>query len=451
MLLAVAVAAAVAGLVASPASAHSGKQSYLYVSLFDDGVQGRVEIPVVDLGPALGLELWDGSPGPVDDVRTAVAAAEAPITEYVEERVGLADASGSWSLEYGDVGLLPTSKGPYAVIPYVVTDTFDEAPRAFTATFEAIIEADPDKDALLLIEDDWGSATFDNGSEQLLGFSTGATVQEVVLDDAATLTSMAEIRGLGSDSVRDGIDTMLLVAALAVSIVLMPARRSRDDIASRREVGGRARRTFVPFAGALTIASFLSGVILEPPTRPLALLMAVAIAAVAMHAVVSRYRPALRSALPWLAGGAGVAAGLELGRWFVLYDLERSRPVVGWVAFVVGALIALALVAVFVAVPVWLVRRTRVATPVLFATTAVFVVYAFGWAGEAIFDADWSMEEIANPLRVWPRNAWFVLLALAAATGVRTIEGRAGRLRPIGPSPDAEDADAVRDDPVAVG
>ena len=50
------------GLLSSPASAHSGKQSYLYLSIFDDGVEGRVEIPAVDLGPAIGVDLV-GFPG----------------------------------------------------------------------------------------------------------------------------------------------------------------------------------------------------------------------------------------------------------------------------------------------------------------------------------------------------------------------------------------------------
>ena len=64
-LLVVAFVVAGLGLLSSPASAHSGKQSYLYVSLFDDGVEGRVEIPAVDLGPAIGVDLV-GFPGGLD-------------------------------------------------------------------------------------------------------------------------------------------------------------------------------------------------------------------------------------------------------------------------------------------------------------------------------------------------------------------------------------------------
>lgn len=448
ILLVATLAVAVVGLVPTPAAAHSGKQSYFYISIFDDGVEGRIEIPIVDLGPALGLDLG----GSLADIRAAVEDARAEITDYVRAHVALADASGPWSLEFGQVRLLPTENGPYAVVPYVVTDTFDSVPRTFTATFEAIIEADPEKDALLLIEDDWRSATFDNGSGHLLGFSTGLTVQEVVLDDAGTLSSMAEIRGLGSDSVRNGIDLMLVVVGLIVSVVLLPAGRSRSDIATSRELGGRARRTFVPFGGAVAFGSMLSGlVVVDLPVRLLALLMAAALAAVAVHAAVARYRPEFRSAEVWLAAIAGSAVGLELGRWFVFYGLDRARPIVGWVAFVVGALIAMALVALFVGIPLYLIRRTRFATPVLVGSAVVLVGYALGWAGEAILDTDVAMAEIANPLRVWPRNAWFVLVAIAAAAGVRAFEGRAGRLRAAGPIDDDAENDVPASEPVEVG
>jgi hypothetical protein len=62
--------------------------------------------------------------------------------------------------------------------------------------------------------------------------------------------------------------------------------------------------------------------------------------------------------------------------------------------------------------------------------SVVFVVYAVAWSGELLANDDWPIEKVANPLRVWPRNFWFVLLAVAAAGAVRTIEQRAGRLRP---------------------
>ncbi len=224
----------VVGLAPATASAHSGTQSYLYVSIFDDGVKGRVEIPAVDLGPALGIEL-PTSPG---ELRTAVQAARSEIESYIAENTTLGADGTTWTLEYGDLSVLPTEKGPYIVLQFVVTDDFDAAQRDFVADFSVIIESNPERDALLLIEDDWGGATFNNGSGHLLGFSVGQTEQAVVLDNASTLSSMAAIRGVASDEVREGIDLLLLVAAVTAAMVLVPLRR---DEATPRSLDQRAR------------------------------------------------------------------------------------------------------------------------------------------------------------------------------------------------------------------
>jgi hypothetical protein len=109
----------------------------------------------------------------------------------------------------------------------------------------------------------------------------------------------------------------------------------------------------------------------------------------------------------------------------------------------------MALIAVFVGLPLYLLRRTRYATALLVILAAVLAGYALAWTGERLLDTDWPIEEVANPFRVWPRNAWFVALAIALAAAVRAIESRAGRLRPIGP--DVTDVEAPEVESVMVG
>ncbi len=434
----------VVGLAPSSASAHSGKQSYLYVSLFDDGVTGRVEIPAADLGPALGVDF----PNELNNLREAVQTARPDIAAYVAEHTRLGADGIDWTLEYGELSILPTAGGVYVVLDFVVTNEFDGAPRTFDADFSVIIESNPERDALFLIEDDWASAVFDNENEHLLGFSVGQTEQTISLEDASTLSSMAEIRGLASDEVRENIDLLLLVAASVAVIVVVPARREqrtpRGLIAVLR---GASTRSGV-FAAAAMIALWVVGLrIITLPTRVTAMLVVVALALVAAYLTAARLRAQLRSFDTAVFAVAGAAVGLGLGAGFVLQDLDRSRPVTGLVAFALGALIAAFLIAMFVALPLLLVRRTRYIVAITLAMSVIFIGYAAVWAGELIANDDWPIEQFANPLRVWPRNFWFVLLAIAAAAGLRAIEQRAGRLQPIAvppPTPSAP-ADATRE------
>lgn len=433
-LLAALCALVAVGLLPSTASAHSGKQSYLYVSVFERGVEGRVEIPVVDLGRALGVDFSQDPAGLVD----AVLASRDDMERYVSSHTTLGDGAVEWTIDYRDISVLPTENGPYAVLDFVVEDDFDEAPRTFVADFAVIIEFDPERDALLIIEDDFQSAVFDNGEEPLLGFSVGLTEQRVELGDESTLSSMAEIRGMGSDAVRTGIDLLLLVAASTVLLLLVPATRGETSPTSVRALAARGRSGLGWFAGLSAVGLWISGLgALTPSPRPAGLIVAGALAVVAVALVVTLLRPSTRGAGRLVVAVAGACFGLGLGASFFAQDLDRSRPVVSLIAFQVGAWIAALFVVVFVAVPLLMLRRTRFVTVIGVVLGAIFAGYAVAWIGELIVDGDWPVEKVANPLRVWPRNVWFVALAVAAAAGVRTIEQRAGRLRSVDSAPAA--------------
>jgi hypothetical protein len=431
----------VIGVAPTTASAHSGKQSYLYVSLFDDGVEGRVEIPVVDLGPVLGID-FSNAPG---GLRAGVHAARGEIEAYIAEHTGLGTATESWNLVYGDISVLPTENGPYVVLDFVVDEDLEAVPRSFVANFSVIIESDPERDALLLIEDDWPSATFNNGSGHLLGFSVGMTEQTVVLENASTLSSMAAIRGIGSDEVREGIDLLLLVAAVAATLVMVPLRRDQSTPRPLSTVGREAGTGAGIYVLAATITLWTVGLgVVTLPTRVTAAIVAGTLALQALYLTAARFRASTRGLATAMFALAGLAFGFGLGAAFVLHELDRSRTVTGLVAFQAGALVAAALVATFVAVPLLLLRRTRYVNALAVGVSVVFVGYAVAWGGELLANDDWPIEKVANPLRVWPRNFWFVLLGVAAAGAVRSIEQHAGRLRssvtPAAPSPDPTDA-----------
>ena len=83
------------------------------------------------------------------------------------------------------------------------------------------------------------------------------------------------------------------------------------------------------------------------------------------------------------------------------------------------------------AVPLVTLRRTRVAGAVAVGLGAALAGYGVAWLFERLFDSDWPIEEVANPLRVWPRNLIFVGLAIVVAAAIRQFDSRSGRLRPI--------------------
>lgn len=402
---------AVLGLVGGVAEAHSGKQSYLYVSVFDDGVDGRVEMPALDLSAALDIDI----PSDVAGARAALGELTPTIREYAIANTSLGDEAGPWDIDYAErLTILPTENGPYVILRFAVDEPFDTAPTSFVAEFSVIIESNPEKDALLIIEDDWASATFDNGSNPLLGFSVGATEQTVPLGGSSTLESMAAIRGIGTDAVRNGIDLLLIVAA--ISLVALTARSTNGRLPGAAGTARRVALLLATLAITATPVLWLVGLGgISPSSRAIGIAVALALGAAAIVAITANVRTLPPAALTATAAASGVLLGAGLSELFIGAGLDRRRPVASVIAFEVGALAAGLFILACIAGPILLLRGTRLATPVGLVLGVAMLAYAMAWLGERGLDAAWPIEEVANPLRVWPRNLWFVAAAIGAA------------------------------------
>jgi hypothetical protein len=406
----VAFTAAVAVLACGfgSAEAHSGKQSYLYVSLFDDGVEGRVEIPAVDLSSALGIEI----PRNVEEAEAAIADEAPAIREYIAANTSLGDDDGTWRLDVADEGkILATENGLYVTFDVDVDETFDEAPDTFVAEFSVIIESDPERDALLIIENDWSSANFANEGEHLLGFSVGMTEQLVEIETVSTLTAVGEVRGLGTDAVRTGIDLMLIVVALTLMLTMDRRPASTAD---------RTARVALTFIVTFTLTLWASGLgLVDLDQRAAGIAVALTLAATAIAAGFARFGDIADRSTVGLTALVGLGFGIGLGSAFVDAGLGRRRSVLGLIAFEAGAVVAIAIVVACVVVPMLLLRSRRWGDLLTVGLAAVLTAYAIAWLGERGLSEEWPIEEVANPLRVWPRNLWFVALAIGAALLLR--------------------------------
>lgn len=388
------------GLVAlaPSAAAHSGKQSYLYLSFFGDDVVGRVEIPVTDLGAVLGVEIPQG------DAAAPIVEAQLPeIHAYLLRTVALGDDDGNWPLTFEGWSLLHTSQGTYAQFPFDAAADVDGPPRELVATFEAVIESDPEKDALLLIENDFGTATFENEGEHLLGFSTGLTEQRVVLENESIWSSVTAVAGLGVDRVRAGIDVMLVGVAVVAMIVLSSTDRRSSALGA--------------FLVGQGVALWLVGLAAPGSDRVADGLAAVAVVAAGVACALATRLTA--SLVPVIAGALGAVQGVVLGARFAADRLDATSPFASALGYHLGVLGATLLVIVFTAAPLVIVRPTRWRPAAAVVVGAIVAVYGVAWLGEWLADADWAIERFANPWRVWPRNLVGVVALVGAALLLR--------------------------------
>ena len=427
------------------ALAHSGKQSYVYLSFYDTEIDGRVELPVGDLGPVLGIDFGTDA----DSITDGLEANREEIMSYVASHLALESVDGeAWDIEYAAVGVLDLGARSYLTFPFEIDEDFESAPRELVIEFDAIIEADDQKDALLHIENDIRSGVFQNESDPLLGFSAGQTVQTVSLTTVSTLTQIGAVRGLGTDAVRTGAVHVLFVGALMAPIALLARGRGfRDPAPSVRSTAVRAAAALGAFAGGHLVTLWLTGLgVIEVSSRVVVAATSVSLFAVAVWAIVAWRRPTVTALESVVIAALGLAQGLGFGATFVDDGLDRSRTLISLLGFSLGVEVAVLVVAALALLPMVTIRRTPIAPAVLVAVASIGSAYAVAWILEGALDADWSLDRVANPWRVWPRNLGLALVVAAVAAGIRGLFAARGRLRPVdGPPAAARDDAAERE------
>lgn len=424
------------------ASAHSGKQSYVYFSIFDHEVEGRVEIPVVDLEGATGIEV----PRRPGAARAVVRENLDALQQYAADhlRVADADTGEEWDLRFEGFSILPVA-GTYVQLPFTVEERFDDAPpRQFQVTYDGIIESNPEKDAVVLVETDWRAATFNEEANELFFYSVGRTDQTVVLESASTAESMLGVRGLGTDAFRTGAPNLLLVVALMLPVGLLARRGGVRSPAPT--VSGAVRRVGIVL-GVLAISHsitlWLTGLgaigVSESTARAL---VEMSLLAAAAWVVLLAVGPNLVRLERAIVAALGVVQGLGLGWTFRNFDLDRSRPILSAIAFNIGVEVGVAVLAALVFPTLLLLRRTVLAPVVLYGGALVVGLYGLGWLAQRAGSGDPFMPDVANPLRVWPRNGVYLLVVMAASAGLYWWTSTRRRLRPVegGPTDQVEPA-----------
>ena len=408
----------------TPARAHSGIQSYVYVSITDSSVDGRVEFPAGDLGEAVGID-FPASAAAAEAVARANADA---IRAYTADHLAMADGGGEWDLSFtDDLSILPVA-GTHIVVPFTVENSFDGAPRDFRVEYDGIIHSNPERDALFLIENDWGTAQFDNEADHLLGFSVGMTEQVIELEDVGTIESMGAVRGLGTDVVREGIDHLLFVVALLLPVALVALGSTvRGPAPSVAAATRRASVLLGVFIAANSVVLWVLGLAgLEWPTDLVGSLVAGSLLVMAGYAV---WRFTSRELL--VVAVLGAVQGVGFAHAFVEGRLDRIDTPLALIAFNVGIEVGVVVIALLVFPVLLLLRRTALAAVALYGGAAMISAYALAWLVERVGGADLNVERVANPFRVWPRNLWLMLLAWALAGALYAWTARRGALRTV--------------------
>ena len=134
--------------LATPAGAHTGVQSYVYLDVTEESLSGRLDIPIVDLEEALDIEL-----GQRGDVLQNASDNRDVIIAYLDAHFDIGDVAATWHVDFHEIDLLGLegeADSNYLLFPFTVTVEATVVPRVLDVTFDPFFDDVGRTDALLL-------------------------------------------------------------------------------------------------------------------------------------------------------------------------------------------------------------------------------------------------------------------------------------------------------------
>ena len=423
------------------AMAHSGEESYVYFQVFDDGLEGRVEFPVQDLNEVLGLNI------PQDEEAALAATAQnlELIQQYAADHLALGlDDALDWTLVFDGYSVVPAGNGTYSVVNFVVAEDFDQVPREFVTFYNGIIEAKPERAALLLIETDWQSGTFRNEANHLLRYTASNTTQTVSLDETSWFRGFAAVVGLGMEHIQIGTDHILFILALVLPAVLIWVRsRGWAPAPSFGSSLWRVVKIATSFTIAHTITLTLGGLgIVEFSPRLVESVIAISIALAAAH----NLRPIAFNREWLIAFVFGLFHGFGFAGLLAELGLDRSNRIVSLLGFNIGIEIGQIAIILLLFPALFIMRRTRYYLGLMRIGSIALIAISLGWLLDRAFDIDIGVDQVLLRFFLWPRPLLIVGIGTLIAVGLYYYERSRDRLIPIEPDgepPPQEDKELV--------
>lgn len=213
--------------MAVSAAAHAPDQSYVFLDIYDDALHGRVEIPLVDLNRALDLSLPTDGSAELADVQDHLPA----IRAYVRENAAIGVNGGAPALPLGQESLTHVGPGQYLSLPFEFNNLPGE-PSMLDVRYSVMLEKNPNHRGMLVIEDNWKTATFGNEAIVSLTFAPGREQQTLDLEDSSMWRGFMALVGMGVHHIWIGIDHILFLVALLLPAVVRRGSNGWEPVAS---------------------------------------------------------------------------------------------------------------------------------------------------------------------------------------------------------------------------
>ena len=165
------------------AHAHSGAHSYVTLHVGADELSGNVQFPVSALTEVLGASIPTDSAGATE----WLDANRELLTGYVEDHLTIDDG---WRLVFGPHRVLARPAYTYLIFDLHVEVPTGAVPRTFTVSYDGIIHADDQHEALVIIKTWAGFGSAKTLTERRIETNAGATKHRITVSEPSALADV---------------------------------------------------------------------------------------------------------------------------------------------------------------------------------------------------------------------------------------------------------------------
>ncbi len=379
--------------------AHAPNQSYIFFYIYEDGIDGIIEITTDDVNRALNLSL------PRDISLEDLNAYVPQIRAYVLENISFKSVQGSHAIQFNETTLFNGgSLGNYVQLHFSL-EGLSEVPEKLDIRYEVLFDKDPSHQGLMVIAEHWKAGIVNNEAMVSLILSADERDKTLEIAEGSLWQGFTMMVGQGIHHIWIGIDHILFLLALILPSVLTrlfsekkssAAATSKLGFLSSISNGWKPVESFKPafiyivkivtfFTIAHTITLSLAALeIVSLPSRIVESIIALSIALAALHNIYPLFK-----GKDWLIafgfglfhgfGFASVLGDIGLGGQFLTLTLF---------GFNVGVEIGQIIIICLIFPVLYLMRNLKLYPQFLFSGSILLILISLYWFTERFFEVD---------------------------------------------------------------
>lgn len=385
-------------LLPDKSNAHEPDHTYMFLRVYEDGIEGRVEITANDINRELGLDI---NP----EISEVELAPHIPtIKKFLEDRMSFANNGNEYRLNFTNTVVFPLDEEEdYIQFNFEVIG-LSELTDEIQITYDTFFGKSPNHKGILIIEYNWEAGVINNHTLVSHVFTKDEVTASLSLKDQSVWNGFVAMVKLGIWHIWIGLDHILFLVALVLPAVV---RRRSDGPDSSRSLSSIWKPveqfrpaalyilkivTFFTIAHSITLAIASLG-ILDLPSRIVESIIAFSIALAALHNITPIFR-----SKEWVVafvfglfhgfGFASVLGEKGLGGDYMILSLFgfNGGVEIGQVA-IIGAIFPL----------LYMIRKFQFYPRVLTYGSALLILISLHWSIERFFGMN-------IPLGRWMNN-----------------------------------------------